>query len=445
MTYADALAYLDSLTNYERRRDPQAMQRIQLERMQRLCRRLGRPEAAFRSVLVAGTNGKGSICAMIYAMLRQAGLRTGLYTSPHLEDVRERIRVSSTPGAEEDWISEANFASSVRAVRDAAASPEFADDPPTYFEVMTAVAFRHFFDSRVSVAVLEVGLGGRLDATNVVEQAVSVIAPIGQDHTDVLGAELASIAREKAGIIKPHGTVVVGVQPPEAAAAIAQAAAERGARLLQLGRELQVECRINRDEGMTLDLLGTRGAYRELWLPLIGGHQADNAAVAVAAVEALSEAGVPHAAIQAGLASVSWPGRLEVVQRRPVVVLDGAHNVPAAQALRAALAAWWPERPLHVLMGLSADKAVADVAAVLAAGAASVVCTKSRHPRACDPQRLADACAPHGPAPTVIPEAADALTYALNAAGSDGVIVVTGSLFLVGELRPAIRAGCGVR
>jgi len=220
MDYEQAIAYLDSFVNYERTHQPHAMREVKLARMQRLCQRLSDPQRRFRSVLVTGTNGKGSICAMLYSMLRESPLRAGLFTSPHLEQLRERIRAwTDGPGPKErthgdDWIREEEFAAimeQLRPVLDELCG-ESPEGPPTYFEVLTAVAFRYFLQRQVDIAVLEVGMGGRLDATNVVEQAVSVIAPIGVDHADVLGADPVSIAREKAGIFKPGQVVITALQ-----------------------------------------------------------------------------------------------------------------------------------------------------------------------------------------------------------------------------------------
>ena len=452
MTYQDALAYLESLTNYEHAHEPEAMRAVPLERMRALCERLGNPHAKFRSILVAGTNGKGSVCAMIYEILRAAHVRVGLYTSPHLEDLRERIRVSPAhrpvcrPGdgtgrEGSDWIEEERLASLIERLQPIveACQHDSAEGPFTYFEVLTAAALLDFADRHVEVAVLEVGLGGRLDATNVVEPVVSIVGPIGFDHTDVLGETLAAIAREKAGIIKPRSVVISASQPPEAAAVIREVAVSQGCRLFEAGEQLSATVLAHASRGMRLAVRGVRGEYEDVELPLVGRHQAENAAVAVAAVELLSETGIPHTVVRSGLARVDWPGRLEVVRETPPVVLDGAHNPQAMSALRAALQELWPDRAIHLLIGMSQDKPAHAVGEILGPLAASLTCTKSRHPRACDPERLAEQLRPHSRALTVIADAADAYTYVLNSAKPEDVIVVTGSLFLVGELRVSLR------
>ena len=442
MTFHDALAYLESLTNYERIHQPDAMRRIRLERMHQLCKRLGSPQRRFRSILVAGTNGKGSICAMIYAILRQAGLRVGLYTSPHLEEVRERIRVNAelSKGGS-DWITREDVAIAIDRVRSVIEDDArvVGKGAPTYFEVLTAAALWHFSQQAVEVAVLETGLGGRLDATNVVDQAISVFGPIGLDHTDVLGKDLVTIAREKAGIIKPRQAVISAAQQPAVAALLREAASQHGCRVLEYGRHLSAKIITHQPHGTQLGVYGLRGQYDDLVLPLLGRHQAENAALAIAAVESLSETGIPHSAVREGLARVHWPGRLEVVREQPLVVLDGAHNPHAALALRSTLEELWPRRAKHLLIGMSADKPVQQIAEILGPLASRVMCTTSRHPRACDPQRLAGHFTPYNHDVAVIPDPIDAYMYLLNTSGSDDVIVITGSLFLVGQLRAAVH------
>lgn len=446
MTYDEALAYLDSLTNFEHMHDPQAMRDVKLERMQALCERLGQPQRLFRSVLVAGTNGKGSICAMIYTILRAANLRVGLYTSPHLHDVRERIRVSLQPSAgsgevldDSDAISQDEFAALIDRLRIVMQewNGHAPGGLPTYFEALTAAALLHFAKSGVRLAVLEVGLGGRLDATNVVEPAVSAFGPVGLDHTDVLGEDLVTIAREKAGIIRPRRAVISASQQPAVSALLREVVQD--APLLEYGQQLSAEIIAHDPQGMQLAIQGMRGRYGDLRLPLVGRHQAENATVAVAAVEALADDGVPHSPVRSGLAAVRWPGRLEVVQEKPVVVLDGAHNPQAVQALKGTLEELWPGRTIHLLIGVSQDKPLQALGGTLGSFASSITCTRSRHPRACEPQRLAEQLtSTHRPI-TVIPDAVDAYTYLLNTVPSDDLIVVTGSLFLVGQLRAALQ------
>ena len=451
MTYASVVSFLESQTNYERTRPVQAMQQVRLERMQWLCEQVGNPHRQFRSILVAGTNGKGSICAMIYEILRAAGLRVGLYTSPHLEDVRERIRVNADGQGRRDWIAQEELAAIVARLRPILedARRARADDPPTYFEVLTAAAFMHFAHRHVDVAVLEVGLGGRWDATNIVQQTVSVLGPIGLDHTEILGKDLGTIAREKLAILKPlprtgrhaaSSVLISATQEPDVAALMREAAAERGCRVLEYGRQLATEILAHQPKGMRLVIDGSRGRYEDVTLALLGRHQAQNAALAVAAVEALTESGVPHSAIRSGLARVQWPARLEMVRAEPLVLLDGAHNPAAAHALAAALTDLWPDRRKHLVIGASSDKSIRGMGQALTPLMSSVTCTQSRHPRASAAMRVAEQLHLDSVEPTIIPDATDAYTYVLNTVDPRDLVVVTGSLFLVGEIRKVIRA-----
>lgn len=447
MTYEDAIASLGSLTNYEHARQPEAMRAITLKRMRSICQRLGDPQRRFRSVLVTGTNGKGSICAMLYSMLRESRLRVGLYTSPHVEHVRERIRVwTDGPTAAErrhgdDWIPEEPFAALVEQLQPALESlrTDIEGEAPTYFEAMTALAFLYFNQRRVEIAILEVGLGGRLDATNVVDQAISIIAPIAVDHAEILGSEPALIAREKAGIIKPRQTVLCAAQPAEVASVLQAVAQEQGVPLLTCGEVITVGVQHHDLDGLQLSITGLRGIYDSLTVPLLGRHQAQNAALAVGALEALSNAGAAHTIVEQGLAQVDWPGRIEVVSDAPLVFMDGAHNPHAANALAQTLTEFCYGRRIHLLIGLSSDKSVEAMGELLGPLAVSATCTTSRHPRAMDPAELARRLSPYCPEVHVMSDARDAYTYLFNAIAPEDVMVVTGSLFLVGALRAAIR------
>lgn len=461
MTYEEAVAYLDSFVNYEQRHLVSAMRQVKLERMQRLCRALGQPQRRFRSILVTGTNGKGSLCALLYSMLRESGLSVGLYTSPHLEHLRERIRMTlahpvvafqdaqviesavSSDGFSrgEDWISPEAFACVIDQVKSVAEPmrQKGEEDTPTYFELLTAAAFLYFAQREVNIAILEVGLGGRLDATNVAEASIAVIGPIDLDHTDVLGEDIAAIAAEKAGIIKPRQMVISAPQHEEVEGVLKNACQERGAVLLRVGCDVTVSVHAHDWEGLQFCVTGLRGIYESLHLPLIGRHQAFNAAAAIAAIESLSSDGIPHRIIEKGLANVDWPGRLEVVQQAPLILMDGAHNPHAALALQETLMELCPGKTLQFLVGMSADKAIEQVAKMLGHLAVSVTCTKSAHPRAMDPTELAMRWYPYCHDVHVMSDSKDAYTYLLNVASSNDVVVVTGSLFLVGELRAAIR------
>lgn len=446
MTYQDAVDYLATFVNFERRPQPNAMRQIRLTRMQELCRRLGDPHRRFRSILVAGTNGKGSICAMLYSMLREGRLRAGLYTSPHLESLRERIRVCAPEqrlyGHGDDWIGEEPFAAVLEEMRPVLESMrvDWAEGAPTYFEVMTAAALLYFQQQRVDVAVLEIGLGGRLDATNIAEQAVSVIGPIDVDHADVLGHDPATIAREKAGIIKPGQTVISAPQHEDVLSVLRAACEEQGVPLVVCGEDLTVRVDGHQvTSGLSCTVTGLRGIYEGLSLPLLGRHQAQNAAVAIGALESLSRQGIPHTMVQEGLKRVVCPGRFELIQKSPFVILDGGHNPQAAGALRQTLEELFAGRHVHLLIGMSSDKSVEGVVERLAGLPLSATCTMSRHPRALDPVALAKRLEPYCADVHVMSDPADAYTYLVNAAAPSDVVVVAGSFFLVGELRLALR------
>jgi dihydrofolate synthase/folylpolyglutamate synthase len=291
----------------------------------------------------------------------------------------------------------------------------------------------------VDVAVLEVGLGGRLDATNVVEQSISVITPIDVDHADVLGTDPPTIAREKAGIIKPRQVVLTAPQPQGVEEVVQEVVQAQGASLAMCGRDLTAGVERHDLGGITATITGLRGIYESLALPLIGRHQAENAALAIGALEALSPTGIPSRIVERGLAHVDWPGRLEVVNDEPLIIMDGAHNPHAAAALRGTLQELCAGRAIHLLVGMSSDKSVEDFGALVGSLAVSATCTKSHHPRALDPTELANRLFRFCPDVHVMSDPIDAYTYLLNAVSPRDVVVVTGSLFLVGELRAAIR------
>jgi dihydrofolate synthase/folylpolyglutamate synthase len=287
---------------------------------------------------------------------------------------------------------------------------------------------------------LEVGLGGRLDATNVAEPAVSVLGPVGLDHADVLGPDTASIAREKAGILRPSSTVICAWQPPDAAAVIREAAQAQRCRLIEYDAQIIATIGRYSAEGLELAVQGVRGEYGGIRLPLLGRHQAENAAIAVSAVEALTDRGAPRTAVRKGLAKVRWPGRLEIVARDPLVMLDGGHNPQAARALRATVEELWPDQPRHLVIGMSSDKPLAAVAEILGPMAATVTCASSGHPRACPAEALAERFRQVGSAAHVIEDPLDACTCAMNAAGPGDVVIVAGSLFLVAKVRSGFSA-----
>ena len=373
-----------------------------------------------RGALIAGTNGKGSTAAMLAAILRQGGHVVGTMPSPHLGSYTERIQVNGTP------ITEREFAAAVEHLRPRLEGLAAGLGSPTEFEILTTVAISHLAQ-RCDRLVIEVGMGGRLDATNVLDFGLAVITNIALDHQQYLGDTVAQIAAEKAGIIKPGNLVITGADG-EALSVIESAAASAGAQLLRLGDELRMETRWRGWKGSEIDLAGPGFVDRNLRVPLLGSHQAANAALAVAAAHALGQG--PD-----GLAEVRWPGRLELVADNPPVLLDGGHNPAALARLAEDVPRLAEGRPVTVVFGMMADK---DIAAGLAElrrlRPAGVVFTAAQSPRAARPQDLARAW---GAGEVVVPAAA-AADRAVELAGPGGLVLVCGSLYVVGEVRPGL-------
>lgn len=420
--------------------------RLGLERMHALLAELGHPEAKLAIVLVAGTNGKGTVSALLDSFARAARYRSGLYTSPHLETVEERVRV--------DGVAIDGAVLGGHLSRVLAAAERVLDEPPTYFEALTLCALLEFAARKVDLAILEVGLGGRLDATNAVSPELSVVTSIALDHTEHLGNDLAAIAREKAGIFRPGVPVVVGARSPEALAELRVEAARRGASLLEAPEELRLEA-VQRHRpfasgakrGQRVWLRPASGGGLEVYeLPLLGRHQADNLATAVVAARRLRELGwerLTPRALERGAAAVRWPGRLEEITlpRGERLLLDGAHNAEGAAALADHLAT--AGLPFRLLFGVLADKDAAAMLASLGARAQSIVLTTVGVPRGRPAEELA-ALVPKGRTLTIEPDPERALARGLEKLGSETVLVVAGSLYLVGQLRAALRRAWGV-
>lgn len=426
---AEAVQFLSSL--------PPSTIKLGLERIREALDALAHPEAAYPAVHVAGTNGKGSTCAFTAACLHQQGLKVGLYTSPHLVRINERIQVAGQP------IPDDLLGQRVLEVLDRYPRRAERPFPLTYFELGTLVALWHFQQERVDVAVLETGLGGRLDATNCARPAVTAITPISFDHMDLLGHTLDAIAREKAGICKPGVPCVVSRQPDEALRAIQDAAAAAGAPLWLEGRDFELTAGVGRSAG--LRYRGRAWALDELQLSLRGAHQIQNAAVALACLEALAtgERGVlvSETAARAGLRTARWPGRLEEISSGsasdpgPPLVLDGAHNPGAMEALCAALDALYPGRRLHAVFGVLADKDLTPMAERLFPRCASLHLCPLPSPRSLHPSAYAARARALCPRVQEHVSVEDALAGARAQAGTEDVLLATGSLVLVGAVR----------
>lgn len=412
MTPAEALATFAQL-------QPSTI-RLGLERVSAALERLGRPDHAYRSLQVAGTNGKGSTCAFLARLLRESGRRVGLYTSPHLVHPNERIQVDG------EAISDAEFGVALREVF--LRCPEALEEPPslTYFEVGTLAALVHFQRAGVEVAVLETGLGGRLDATTAARVEVTAIATIALDHTPLLGTTLGEIAREKAGILREGVPVAVLRQPPEAEAVLSRCAAERGAPLYREGEHFGLTAAgCFRGLGRTVE--GLRPGLR-------GAHQRRNAALAIATA-LLFDPSLSDDALRRGLSQTRWPGRFEQVETGPDLILDGAHNPEGAAALRAALAAEYPGRRVHLVFGVLADKDHTRVRAALFPGCASIHLCPVPSPRSLPPEASVVEARRHSGVVRCHATWQQALEAARQGAASDEVIVCAGSLFLIGAVR----------
>ena len=406
-----------------------------LDRILAFTELLGEPQRSFRAVHLTGTNGKTSTSRMIETLLRALDLRTGRFTSPHLERMSERISVDGEPLDDEAF---------VRAFNDVAAYTHLVDaeqeHPLSFFETIVGMAYAAFADAPVDVAVVEVGMGGAWDATNVVDADVAVVLPIAVDHEKYLGSDAATIAVEKAGIIKPGSVAVLAEQTPEVAAVLLERAAEVGATVAREGVEFGVISRTPAVGGQMVSLQGLRGAYDDVFLPLYGAHQAQNAAVALAAVESFGTGTLDEDLVRAAFAEVTSPGRLEVVRRSPTVVLDAAHNPHGAEALGEALEDSFSFSPLVGVMGVMEDKDHTGLLAALEPHLAYVVCTQNSTPRSMSAAALGRAATEifGEDRVSVVPDLAEA-GEAIDVSIGSGAVLVTGSVVTVGEARAMLK------
>ena len=435
MTYEESVRYLLTLGRELASPQQARVTKFDLANITTLCERLGQPQRAFQSVHVAGTNGKGSTAAMLDSILRAAGLRTGLYTSPHLERINERIRLD---GHE---ISDADFAAAFtrlhRVIEELLAAGRLAAHP-TFFECITAVAFDFFSNARAQFAVCEAGMGGRLDATNILVPEVAVITQIDFDHENYLGHSIEEIAVEKAGIIKPGARVVSAAEHLIARVVIRRRVAEQSAFLVEIENAFRLEDITSHDGCYAFTAISTdSGARIPLTLPLPGRFQIRNALTALAVARMLAERGAPvdDDAIAHGIAATQWPGRLEHIAGAPEIYLDGAHNPAGAREI----AVFWEThlrgRNIYLIYGALRDKAVDEIAGLLFPRASMVILTSPAQPRALSAPVLAEMTGHHAQRVEVVPSPTLAFERALELASPGDIIFVTGSLYLVGDLR----------
>jgi len=435
MNYEAAVRYLLSLGRELAAPTQAAAAKFDLENITILAERLGRPDRAYPGAHIAGTNGKGSTAAFLESILGRAGFRTGLNTSPHLEKINERIRVN---GEEISEIAFAETFTRIQALNEELLAAGKLRAHPTYFECVTAMAFEYFARQRVDFGVFEVGLGGRLDATNILTPVISVITRVDFDHENFLGHSLAEIAAEKAGILKPGVPLILAEQRPEALKVIRARATKLGCPVIETGTGFRIE-KEWMENGCSRAVVSENasGWSLELAPRLPGRFQIQNSLNAVAAARYLQNRGyrISDDAIARGIGEAVWPGRLEKLQSEPDVYLDGAHNPSAARELAAFLEQNLAGRQIWLVFGALRDKAVDEIAGVLFPLAAEVIFTQPRTSRAISVAQLAEITSHHAAHFTVIPEPETALEYALGRAAPHDAIVVAGSLYLVGQLR----------
>ncbi|MEL7644806.1 MAG: folylpolyglutamate synthase/dihydrofolate synthase family protein [Anaerolineaceae bacterium] len=436
--YQESLDFIYSFIDFSMKRHLDDSHRFfKLDRMRRMMDLLGNPQDKFLSIHVAGTKGKGSTASLCASALRAAGYKVGLYTSPHLQEFTERIQIN---GKQIERQALVDLIARIRPLTREV--PEI-----TTFELMTALAFQHFHECQVNIAVVEVGLGGRLDATNIITPLVSVITPISYDHTAILGSTLTEIAYEKGGIIKPGVPAVISPQQPEAEQELARIAAERQAPLTRVEQDyrLRILSHSLRGQELAITARDKSTAYPssltnpevKLHLPLLGAHQAQNALTALGALEQARARGLTLSRedIRKGFGQVEWPARFEILRENPPVVIDSAHNGDSMNRLRQSLDDYFPGQKFLLVFGASADKELDAMLSAILPRVERVITTLSTHPRAADPLQLLERIRPYGLPVEALSPAEDALTRALELAGTDCGIIVAGSIFIAAAAR----------
>ena len=427
--YLQSLSYLFSLQKFG--------VKLGLSNIEALMEGLGNPHLRYPSILIGGTNGKGSTAAFLDSILREAGFCVGLYTSPHLLDFRERIRVDGLPVGEGEIVEGMDHLSRLIS---SLMAPESSAPPrlschPTFFEVSTALAFAYFAKRGVDVAVVEVGMGGRYDATNLLHPLLSIITNVDLDHQEYLGRDLRQIALEKAGIIKDRGWVISGAARPEAAEVIEQIVRERDAQVYHLGEDITWKVHQTTWDGQEISIQALKAAYPHLKIRLLGGHQAANAAAAVAAAELMQDQGfrIAQEAIAEGLAKARWPGRMQVVNTQPLIVVDSAHNPAGAQILSRAMLELDDYRRLYLVFGVLRDKNWRQMLDLLGPLAHEIILAEPPSERAANPCDLKEELTGKFSRMEVRKEIGEAIHLASSLAQAEDVILIAGSIFTAAE------------
>jgi dihydrofolate synthase/folylpolyglutamate synthase len=431
LNYSQAEEYLNSFVNYEQIPGiSYAAPGYSLRHVEKLLNRMGNPQLAARTIHIAGTKGKGSVAVMIAQVLTDSGYKTGLYISPHLHTLRERISLDGS------LITEAEFAAAMTELQPFVESlkQDSSFRQLTYFEALTALTFAYFKKKQVDFQVLEVGLGGRLDATNVANPLVCIITPISLDHTQILGNSLEEIAREKAGIIKSGCWVVLSPQPEEAASVISDICHEKEAKVVQVGKDVIWRKTSGDLHHQSLVIEGRTSKY-QVSIPLLGDFQLENTAAAVAALEILSSDGfaISAANITQGLARVKWPGRFQILQQNPTVLIDGAHNVSSMRGLVSNIRDHFSYKRIFFVFGTSCDKDIPGIVDEMVPLSPQVIVTQTAHSRAAPLPTLAAEFTKRGIEPETGETVAEGISRALSQADRTDIICVTGSLFVVAE------------
>lgn len=438
MTYSEALEYLNSFINYEQVDSYNYKSSLKIDRMRRFAALLGDPQKYTSAIHIAGSKGKGSTASYTYSILKKAGYKTGLYTSPHLISFRERIRI------DDEFISEDDLCRILEKIK-GLIERFMNDDRPSFFEVYTALAYLYFKEKKVDFAVYEVGLGGRLDATNLIEPLVCAITPLSYEHTDKLGNTLEEIAFEKCGIIKNGSICVSAPQEKSALKVIEDVCRQRSSKLFVVGKDIFFEEVSSSYREEIFNISGVFNKYQMLCSNLIGSHQMINAAVAVGVIEALKVHGINIAAdaVKKGIENAKWEGRLEVISEKPFVIIDGAQNRASARCLADAIKKLFKFNKLILVLGVSKDKDLNGILEELLPIADSLYLTRANvSARALDPARIKTAIEKierNARNPTLTTSVKEAVNGALLKANKDDLIMITGSLFVAGEARECLK------